>query len=195
MKSKNLALALLLSAMCVMTACGSSTSEGDATNGNGVNPGPASTAGTNQGNTANNEVGTETADGSNTTNDGATILGTDYEDGTYRGSYVDGDVNQVSIEFVLKDQKFESIKYRALTYKGQNYLDEGATGVVKAVRDQFQQAADALIGKSISDIHILYKPGDVVDDIDTVTGATLRSGKLISALWDGLNRHPYKLSE
>lgn len=195
MKSKNLALALLLSAMCVMTACGSSTSEGDATNGNGVNPGTASTAGTNQGNTTNNEVGTETADGSNTTNDGATILGTDYEDGTYRGSYVDGDVNQVSIEFVLKDQKFESIKYRALSYKGQNYLDEGATGVVKAVRDQFQQAADALIGKSISDIHILYKPGDVVDDIDTVTGATLRSGKLISALWDGLNRHPYKLSE
>lgn len=195
MKSKSLALALLISAMCVMTACGASTSEGDATNENGANSGTASTSDTTQDNTGNNEVSTETADGSNTTNDGATILGTDYEDGTYRGSYVDGDINQISIEFVLKDQKFESIKYRALAYEGQNYLDEGATGVVKAVKDQFQQAADSLIGKSISDIHILYNPGDVVDDIDSVTGATLRSGKLISALWDGLNRHPYKLNE
>lgn len=174
MKSKNLALILAISAMCLLTACGSSTTTDT----------PEATT--------DNKTTNETT-GKDTINDGSTMLGTDYENGTYRGSYIDGDVNQISIEFVLKDQKFESIKYRALSYKGENYLDEAATGVIKAVRDQYQQAADALIGKSVSDINILYKPADVVKDVDTVTGATLRTGKLISALWDGLNRHPYKL--
>lgn len=176
MKSKKLALTLVISAMCLLTACGS-------------NPDTNTTdkTATNNGTTTNETTGKDTI------NDGSTVLGTDYENGTYRGSYVDGDVNQISIEFVLKDQKFESIKYRALSYKGENYLDEAATGVVKAIREQYQQAADALISKTISDINILYKPADVVKDVDTVTGATLRTGKLISALWDGLNRHPYKL--
>lgn len=176
MKSKKLALTLVISAMCLLTACGS-------------NPDTTTTdkTATNNGTTTNETTGKDTI------NDGSTVLGTDYENGTYRGSYVDGDVNQISIEFVLKDQKFESIKYRALSYKGENYLDEAATGAVKAIREQYQQAADALIGKPISDINILYKPDDVVKDVDTVTGATLRTGKLISALWDGLNRHPYKL--
>ena len=174
MKSKNLALILAISAMCLLTACGSSTTTDT----------PEATT--------DNKTTNETT-GKDTINDGSTVLGTDYENGTYRGSYVDGDVNQISIEFVLNDQIFESIKYRALSYKGENYLDEAATGVIKAVRDQYQQAADALIGKSVSDINILYKPADVVKDVDTVTGATLRTGKLISALWDGLNRHPYKL--
>lgn len=174
MKSKNLTLILAISAMCLLTACGSSTTTDT----------PEATT--------DNKTTNETT-GKDTINDGSTVLGTDYENGTYRGSYVDGDVNQISIEFVLKDQKFESIKYRALSYKGENYLDEAATGVIKAIRDQYQQAADALIGKSVSDINILYKPADVVKDVDTVTGATLRTGKLISALWDGLNRHPYKL--
>lgn len=174
MKSKNLALILAISAMCLLTACGSST-----------------TTDTPEATTDNKTINETT--GKDTINDGSTVLGTDYENGTYRGSYVDGDVNQISIEFVIKDQKFESIKYRALSYKGENYLDEAATGVIKAVREQYQQAADALIGKSVSDINILYTPADVVKDVDTVTGATLRTGKLISALWDGLNRHPYKL--
>lgn len=177
MKSKNLALILAVSAMCLLTACGSS-SDNTSTTDPSMN-----------GETSVVEDNT----GKDTINDGSTVLGTDYEDGTYRGSYVDGDVNQISIEFVIKNQKFESIKYRALAYKGADYLDEAATGVIKAVREQYQQAADALIGKSVSDINILYNPTDVATDIDTVTSATLRTGKLISALWDGLNRHPYAL--
>lgn len=186
MKSKNLALILLVSAMCVMTACTSKPTEQP----------PTDT--TNNGTTTNQNEATPPTTGTNNTgkdtiNDGSTILGSDYENGTYRGSYVDSDVNQLSIEFVIKDNKFESIKYRALTYKGENYLDEAATGVLKSVREQYQQAADSLIGKGIDTISTLYKPGDVVSDVDTVTGATLRTGKLISALWDGLNRHPYKL--
>ena len=32
-----------------------------------------------------------------------------------------------------------------------------------------------------------------VEDLDAVTTATMKAGKLISALWDGLNRHPYKI--
>lgn len=32
-----------------------------------------------------------------------------------------------------------------------------------------------------------------MEDIDAVTTATMQSSKLISALWDGLNRRPFKL--
>ncbi len=188
MKSKNIALILLLTAMCAMTACSSSE-----TNDKG-------SAGTTTNGTTTNGAATETPNtGTNGTDVGVanspTLTDYKYEDGTYRGSYVDNDVNQISVEFVLKDSKFESIKYRALSYKGGNYLDEAATGVLKAVREQYQQAADALIGKSIADINMLYTPADIVKDVDTVTGATLRTGKLVSAIWDGLNRHPYKLAE
>lgn len=173
MKSKNLGIILLVCSMCVITGC---TSKTDNTN-------------TKKATTTNEtQTTTQAKTDKNPVSDGST-----YENGTYRGSYIDNDVNQLSVEFIIKDNKFESIKYRALSYKGENYLDEGATGVIKAVKDQYQQAADSLVGKGIEAVSGLYKPGDVVKDIDTVTGATLRTGKLVSAIWDGLNRHPYKL--
>lgn len=185
MKTKKIIFILTLAAMCILSGC---TNKNPSSNGNattGINGAP-------------NSQGSSVSDGNAAAKNGTNTMeniftGSKIENGTYRGSYVDGDINQISIEFVIKDNKFESIKYRALAYKGENYLDDNATGVLKAVKDQFQQAADYLVGKNISAIKDLYKPESMVKDVDTVTGATLRSSKLISAIWDGINRHPYKL--
>lgn len=192
MKSKKTILVLTLAAMCILGGCSSDKTANNENGNTGTNGGTnAQGSSVNNGNTANN--GTTTGNGTNIIEN--IFTGSKIEDGTYRGSYVDGDINQISIEFVIKDNKFESIKYRALAYKGENYLDDNATGVLKAVKEQYQQASDYLVGKNISAIKDLYKPASMVKDVDTVTGATLRSNKLISAIWDGINRHPYKLPE
>lgn len=183
MKSKKLVLILFLTATCLLSGC--SNAEKSANTGNG-----SSTDGT------QNISGTESNTDKSSIDNGTDLLGNyTYENGTYRGSYVDGDINQISVEFVIKDNKYESIKYRALAYKGEDYLKEDATGVIKNIRDQYQQVADYLVGKDIKAVNDLYKPGDIAKDMDAVTGATLRSNKLISAIWDGLNRHSYKLAE
>lgn len=183
MKSKKLVLILFLTATCLLSGC--SNAEKSANTGNG-----SATGGT------QNISGTESNTDKSSIDNGTDLLGNyTYENGTYRGSYVDGDINQISVEFVIKDNKYESVKYRALAYKGEDYLKEDATGVIKNIRDQYQQVADYLVGKEIKAVNDLYKPGDIAKDMDAVTGATLRSNKLISAIWDGLNRHPYKLAE
>lgn len=183
MKSKKLVLILFLTATCLLSGC--SNAEKSANTGNG-----SSTGGT------QNISGTESNTDKSSIDNGTDLLGNyTYENGTYRGSYVDGDINQISVEFVIKDNKYESLKYRALAYKGEDYLKEDATGVIKNIRDQYQQVADYLVGKEIKAVNDLYKPGEIAKDMDAVTGATLRSNKLISAIWDGLNRHPYKLAE
>lgn len=121
----------------------------------------------------------------------AFTLGT-YQDGTYRGAYLDSD--QVQVEFTLKDNKFESIKLRTLAYKGMDYLkSEDAT--VQAVGGQYSQCIDYLAGKDVSAIMELYDPSTIASDVDGFTGATIRSSKLISAIFDGLNRGVYKLAD
>lgn len=37
----------------------------------------------------------------------------------------------------------------------------------------------------------LYLPGQIADDTDVSTGATLRAPKVISAIWDALGRRAY----
>lgn len=38
----------------------------------------------------------------------------------------------------------------------------------------------------------MYEPGDIVkEEVDGFTGATIRAGKIISAVRDGLNRGVY----
>ena len=39
----------------------------------------------------------------------------------------------------------------------------------------------------------LYRPGEIVPDVDGFSGATIRAPKVISAIWDGLGRHAYRL--
>lgn len=119
-----------------------------------------------------------------------------YADGTYRGTYLDNGENQVTIEFVLADNKVQSIKFRGLNYKGIDYLSDTADATTKAIADQHQQLIDALVNKDINtELEKLYKPGDIAKDIEGFASATLRSGKIISAIRDALNRGVYSLPQ
>ena len=116
-----------------------------------------------------------------------------YPDGIYRGFYYDGGIEQIAIQFEIRGGLFDSIVYRGVKYKDGNYMIEDASDAQKATLRQYQQLADYLIGKGVEAIDDLYSPYDIVEDVDAVTTATMQSSKLISALWDGLNRRPYKL--
>lgn len=116
-----------------------------------------------------------------------------YPDGIYRGFYYDGGIEQIAIQFEMKDGVFQSIVYRGVKYKDGDYLIEDASDAQKATLEQYRQMADYLIGKGVDAIADLYMPYDIVEDVDAVTTATVQSSKLISALWDGLNRRPFKL--
>ncbi len=116
-----------------------------------------------------------------------------YPDGIYRGFYYDGGIEQIAIQFELKNEVFTSLIYRGVKYKDGDYMSEDASDAQKAILHQYRQLSDYLIGKNVSAIDDLYSPYDIVEDLDAVTTATMKSGKLISALWDGLNRHPYKI--
>ncbi len=115
---------------------------------------------------------------------------TQYPDGTYRGGYIDP--TQVEIEIVLKDGKFETIKFRALGYKGQSYL-KTEDKTMMGIAEQYQALADHLIGKDVSALYDLYFPANIAKDTDAFTAATLRSSKMISAINDALNRGLYAL--
>lgn len=116
-----------------------------------------------------------------------------YPDGIYRGFYYDGGIEQLAVQFELKDSMFRSIVYRSVRYKDGDYMSRDASDAQKATLDQYYQLAQHLVGKGIEAIDDLYSPYDFVGDADAVTSATIQSSKLISALWDGLNRHPFKL--
>ena len=117
----------------------------------------------------------------------------EYPDGIYRGFYYEGGIEQIAIQFELRDGTFTSIVYRGVKYKDGDYMIEDASDAQKAALRQYRQMADYLIGKGVDAIDKLYTPYEIVEDVDSVTTATIQSSKLISALWDGLNRRPYKL--
>ncbi len=114
-------------------------------------------------------------------------------DGIYRGFYYDGGIEQIAIQFEIKEGLFDSIVYRGIKYKDGDYLSDDASDSQKAIREQYEELADYLIGKGIEAIEDLYEPYGIVRDVDAVTTATFKSSKLISALWDGIKRRPYKI--
>ena len=116
-----------------------------------------------------------------------------YEDGTYRGAYMEAGSEEVAIEFTLKDNCFTAITYRALQYKGTDYLAQDASHITKQVAGQFDALIAYLIEKPVSSVNDLYRPGDIVPDTDVTSGATLQAPKVISSIWDGLNRHAYRI--
>ncbi len=123
---------------------------------------------------------------------GATQGTVGYEDGTYRGGYIDP--AQVEVNFVLKDNKFAEFKFRALGYKGEDYLkteDANLSGITA----QYQALADYLVGKDVEALKDLYTPENIAEDTDVFSAATLRSSKMISAINDALNRGLYALAE
>lgn len=111
-----------------------------------------------------------------------------YPDGTYRGSYMEDGDEQVALEFVLRDGCFAQVTLRSLHYRGQDYLAEDADRAQQVIAAQFVQLTDYLTGKPVSAVNDLYQPGNIAADADGFTGATIRSPKVISAVWDALNR-------
>ncbi len=114
-----------------------------------------------------------------------------YEDGTYRGVFIDRDDVQVNVQFTLENNVIQSIGYRRLSHRGIDYL-EPADAATEALAEQHQQILEYLEGRDIR-YHLadLYEPSQFVDDIDGFSGATIRANKVISAIRDGLNRGVY----
>ena len=98
----------------------------------------------------------------------------EYADGIYRGFYYDGGIEQIAIQFELKDGRFDSLVYRGVKYKDGDYMSEDASDAQKAILRQYRQLADYLIGKDVSAIDDLYSPYDIVEDLDAVTTATMK---------------------
>lgn len=118
------------------------------------------------------------------------LLDGDYADGTYKGTYEDGGVEQITVEVKIENNQFLSVEYRELNYGDQDYLEEGSAEIVNAVKEQYEQAAAYLNGKDISALADLYDPKGIVIDQDAVTGPTLRTNKLISAICNALSAGP-----
>ena len=116
-----------------------------------------------------------------------------YQDGVYRGSYMEGGSEEVAIEFILRDNVFESLSYRALQYRGVDYLSEDADEATRLIAGQFGQLLSYLEGRDVTAVNDLYQPADMVEDADTFAGATVRAPKVISAIWDALNRHAFRI--
>lgn len=118
------------------------------------------------------------------------ILEDSYADGMYKGAYQDGGVEQIAVKVKIENNHFVSVEYSELNYGDQDYLKEGATDTVRAIKNQYQQAADYLEGKKVSALAKLYDPKGIVTDQDAVTGPTLRTNKLISAICNALSAGP-----
>ncbi len=122
----------------------------------------------------------------------AECAGESYRDGAYRGNFLDRNAMEVGIQFTLRDNIVTETTYRHLYYGGVDYLrDESVHSVT--VRTQMRELAGHLSGKDIrSALDDLYAPGAIIEtEMDGLTGATVRSGKVISAIRDALNRGAY----
>ena len=112
--------------------------------------------------------------------------------GVYRGSYAEDGGEQVALEFTLQNNAFTELHYTTLQYKGEDYLADENEAAAQ-IGGQFDQLLDHLVGKPVSSVSDLYLPGQIADDTDVSSGATLRAPKVISAIWDALGRHAYTI--
>ncbi|HWP51517.1 MAG TPA: hypothetical protein VN626_07450 [Clostridia bacterium] len=118
-----------------------------------------------------------------------------YPDGVYRGTYYDYSTEQLAVEFEMKNQQFESIRLIGMRYRDGDYLKSGATQAQQAIVSQYQTAASYLLQKGVGSLTDLYKKSSIIPDVDAVTGATLKTSVLVSAIYDGLSRMPYSWGE
>ena len=102
-----------------------------------------------------------------------------YPDGTYRGAFVNP--SELDITFEVKNNKFVKFKFNALGYKGNDY----SAAAENNVSSQYKELADYLVGKEVWDLKPLYTPDNIIKELDK---NLVVSGKLISAINDGLNR-------
>lgn len=117
---------------------------------------------------------------------GLTAHGAEYRDGVYRGNFIDRGETQANVQFELKDDIVVSAKYRALAYRGQDYLKNEKLAKEKA---KYEAALKSTIGKNIDDaLEDLYYPEKI-----EMAGASVRSNKIRSSFQDALNRGAYKI--
>jgi len=61
-----------------------------------------------------------------------------YPDGIYRGFYYDGGIEQISIQFEIRNGVFDSVVYRGVKYKDGDYMIEDASDAQKATLRQYR---------------------------------------------------------
>ncbi len=110
-----------------------------------------------------------------------------YRDGTYRGVYISGQETQVEVQFNLENDVIKEAKYRTLYYKGHDWLKEPE---YVAKNKGYIGALDFLVGKKVDEVTLdkLYAPESIEK-----AGATVRGGKIRSAIKSGLMAGPIKL--
>lgn len=118
-------------------------------------------------------------------------VNTPYPDGIYRGTYYDYSTEQLAVEFEMKNQRFEAIRFIGMRYRDGDYLSRNATQAQQAIVAQYQTVADFLLQKGVDSLTSLYKEPTIIPDVDAVTGATLKTSAVVSAIYDGLSRMPY----
>lgn len=116
---------------------------------------------------------------------------TRYPDGVYRGTYYDYSTEQLAVEFEMKGQQFEAIRFIGMRYRDGDYLRPEATQAQQAIVAQYEAAADYLRQKGVGSLTDLYQKPEIIPDVDAVTGATLKTSAVVSAIYDGLSRMPY----
>lgn len=115
-----------------------------------------------------------------------------YEDGRYRGVYIDRNEVQVVVQFDIEDNIVTAASFRWLAYNGTDYRASDDETII-GIRGQHVDALQYLVGKDIREALVdLYTPGELgLEDVDSFSGGTIRSNKIVSAIRDALNRGVY----
>ncbi len=117
-----------------------------------------------------------------------------HEDGTYRGSFIDRGLIQVNVQFTLEDGVVTQAEFRHLVGIVPAYDWTTDQEPYRSVIRQYDEALQYLVGKRLAD-HLtdLYEPGPIVQtEVDGYSGATIRSGKILAAFRDALQKGVYR---
>ncbi len=117
-----------------------------------------------------------------------------HEDGTYRGSFIDQGRIQVNVQFTLENGIVTQAEFRHLVGIVPAYDWTTDVEPYRSVIRQYDEALQYLVGKRLAD-HLadLYTPGPIVQtEVDGYSGATIRSGKIIAAFRDALQKGVYR---
>ena len=112
-------------------------------------------------------------------------------DGRYRGNFGDRGEAQVGVQFDVENGMLRNIRFRHLFYSGEDYLRMDADHPLYPILQQHEQIIGHLEGSPVTSLSALWGTGDLTDDIDGFSGATIRGSKLYSAFQDALTRGVY----
>lgn len=127
----------------------------------------------------------------------------DLRDGRYRGSFVERDETPISLEITVKDGIIAEIAWRHMAYRKNDYLKPD-NPMMEGLRNQYTECANYLVGaKGVDEIvsrleFLIGSPtGPALEAIktqkvDAFTAATIRAGKIRSAVVDAFNRGVYR---